>query len=299
MTGPGALPVVAAGVIGIGASMAVWTSLGRSGTGNTDDLLDVHGMSASAMKSVVGFVAAALLVGGWLLGSPSLATVGPLVVVIGAAEHSRRRRQSAQVATDEQLPLFVESMVQRLRSGMGLHGVCLDPPSVGPSVDRMAAPMTAALGQGEALVEAVSRFGGQSTGSHDATGRDAMLVATALKVIATHGGPAAPALQRLRLTLSGLAHSRADTRARAAQGLASARLLILAPVLFAVLLASFDDELGHLYTREWLGALCVSGCAILSYSGWWWMNRLASGVGSMPQAEPMPQADPMRQAEPP
>jgi len=204
----------------------------------------------------------------------------PLIAVIGTTERERRRREEEVSAVDQQLPALIDAMIQQLRSGMGLHGLCLEPPAMGPQVDAMAHPMTAALRAGRPLVEAVRLFGATDPVARPGrlSGQGSDLVATVLTTIATHGGPAVPALQRLRLTLAGQAHGRAEARVRSSQALASARLLMLAPMSFALLLATVDDDLGRLYLQEPIGAVCVGGGIVLTYAGWRWMNRLVADV---------------------
>ncbi len=204
---------------------------------------------------------------GWYMGSPTVALAGPVLVGVAYTERRRRFIARRQSEVDQQLPLLIDVMIQHLRAGHGLHGLFLHPPSVGDHVDQMLSSITESLGAGAPLKDAVGRFGGRATES-------TRLVATALTVVATHGGPVAPALQRLHLTLTSRAQARAEARARSSQALASARILISAPALFAVLLASFDQRLADLYLDEPIGAVCVVGCIVLSYLSWWWMQSL-------------------------
>jgi Flp pilus assembly protein TadB len=262
-------PVVGPALVGVMVAVTTWR---RSTNGPATRRRKPSGFVVAAGAAVVTVV-------GWWARMPIVAVVGPLLTVMAMAERNRRTRTAASIEVDEQLPAFVDAMIQRLRSGMGLHGVCLDPPLIGTRVDAMAESMVAALTDGLPLADSASRFGSANRGEGPTLGGEGPnLVATALGVLTTQGGPAIPALQRLRLTLTSLAQGRAEARARASQALASARLLIAAPALFAVLLASFDDDLAHVYLREPLGAVCVGSCVALSYLGWRWMNRLVAGA---------------------
>ena len=265
--------VATAAAVGAGASVtfAAWHS-GR---------LLSSGQTVRSRRRALAFVTAGvlLLVGGWKVSLPSIAVAGPMLVGITAAEQNRRERLLRAVAVDEQLPAFVDAMIQGLRSGVGLQSLCTRPPSVAPEVDAMAEPMAAALAGGQSLVDATSRFGIETAGGQGAGPDDGVrLVAAALGVVAERGGPAVPALQRLRLTLTGLTNGRAEARARSGQALASARLLTVAPAVFALLLATFDDDLADLYLHKPAGAICIGACIVLTYSGWRWMNRIVDRV---------------------
>jgi Flp pilus assembly protein TadB len=109
-------------------------------------------------------------------------------------------------------------------------------------------------------------------------------------VLAANGGPAVPALRRLRLTLAGRLHRHRRSEAQAAQAMASAGLLASAPVLFATVGALIDPSLARLYGREVIGALCSAGALILSAGGWLWMHRLVNRAGSpsTPRADTAP-----------
>jgi Flp pilus assembly protein TadB len=76
----------------------------------------------------------------------------------------------------------------------------------------------------------------------------------------------------------GRLHHRHRAEAQAAQAMASAGLLALAPVLFAGLLATVEPAIGAFYLRDPLGALCGTAALGLSGGGWWWMQRVVGRI---------------------
>lgn len=213
---------------------------------------------------------AGLVVAGVLVGSPLVAVTAPLAVGVVLCEWDRRRRWRVQAARAEALPGAVDHLIQQLTSGASLGQACR---SLGREPLR-------ALGDASerraTLAEAVASLADDADPS-------VRLVATTLGMLDANGGPAVPALRRLRHTLVGRAHRRERAAAQAASALASARMLVLAPALFAALLAWAEPALASLYLREPIGAVCATASVMLSSFGWWWMQATvtrAVGTGS-------------------
>ncbi len=219
-------------------------------------------------RSVVVVPAVAVVVGlGLLARSPLVVVTGSLVVALGLAEWGRRRRWAVEAARADALPPAVDHLVQQLRSGASLVQACR-----GLEADRLR-PLVEALDRGATLVDATRVLG---AGAGDPSVR---LVATTLEVLATNGGPAVPALVRLRHTLVGRAHRRHRAEAQAASAVASAGLLAAAPALFAVVLSGAEPELAGFYLWEPLGAACATGSVALSAVGWFWLQRAVGRAG--------------------
>ncbi len=222
------------------------------------------------MRGVVGpsVPALALCILGLAAGSPTVATSGPVAVLLAGCELGRRRSRAARRYRARALPAVVDHLIQQLRSGCSLRQGCLRLADLDAAVvPEPLAPFLDALAAGRTLVEAADRLAADPD-------RSIRLLAVTLRVLATNGGPAVPALQRLRHSLIGAVHAGDRTAAEAGQALASAGLLAAAPGLFAVVVAAVDGRVARLYLFEPLGAGCVFAALVLSTLGWWWMQRL-------------------------
>lgn len=249
--------VVVAAVVGIGAGGVVWSI----------DAVPVRPMAAAPMVAVLGL---------WW-SSALVAVVGPLLVAIAVAEHRRRIRVEGARRLSRQYPVVLDRLVQRLRSGHSLHTVVAELDAGPDEISTLLAPAARALRAGCTLEAAVETLvaGGR-------TDRRVELLAATLGTLARNGGPAVPALQRLRFTLIGFVQAEDEAAAHAGQALASAALLAVAPGLFSVVVAVVDADARRLYVHEPIGAACVAGAVVLSYSGWRWMSRAvgrAAGPG--------------------
>lgn len=236
-----------------------------------------HGGARPSFVDAAGVLGVPVLVaaGVWA-GSPLLASTGPLVVVLVVVEARRRRRWRADLAWAEALPASVDHLIQRLRSGASLSQACRSLGRDGGGAERRAVAdlgplrhLTDAMERGATLVEASRSLGRQPDPS-------LRLLATTLQLLATNGGPAVPALRRLRHTLVGRAHRRRRSQAQAASALSSAGLLVLAPATFALILAGTEPELAHFYLHDGMGAACATASVVLSAIGWWWIHHLVA-----------------------
>lgn len=221
-------------------------------------------------RRLAGLGAAAAVVSGLVFRLPILASAGPVAIWFLAVELERRERGAGDRRRREGLPIAVDAMIQQLRAGSGLRVVCAAPVTVHPEVDEVLRPLVDLLGRQRPLREAVHQLQAEASrrGWHDA-----QLLAATLAALVDRGGPAVPALQRLRLTLIGSVETRSRAAGQAGQARASAALLAGAPALFALVVALADADVGDFYLREPLGALCVTTALLLSQAGWHWMNR--------------------------
>lgn len=196
-------------------------------------------------------------------------TAGPLVCLATVLEVRRRRRQRVATRAARLLVAEVDGLLATLRAGRSLHDGCRALSAPG------ARAFASALDAGEPLAEAAAGL------ARSAPTVDVRLLAVTLQVVATHGGPAAPSLHRLRQTLSAGMHGRRRAQVEASQASASAGLLVAAPGLFAAVVAGLDPVAAHLYLFEPVGAACVTGAVVLSMVGWFWMGRLNAAVGEV------------------
>ncbi|MEM9651876.1 MAG: hypothetical protein AAGA65_07250 [Actinomycetota bacterium] len=139
--------------------------------------------------------------------------------------------------------------------------------------------------QEEAVVHLVDRMiAGLRSGSslaqvhREADGLSHQLLAVTVDQLLHKGGPAIPALQRLRHTLVGRVNGRRRARAESAQALVSAGLLLVAPVVFAVAVAAVDPAMARFYRSDPVGAVCVFVAVALAGVGWFWMWSVEASV---------------------
>ncbi|MEM9565168.1 MAG: hypothetical protein AAGA93_21270 [Actinomycetota bacterium] len=230
-------------------------------------------------RLVSALVLAGPAVVGSRIESPLVTIVGPLLALIAIGEARRRRRRRRAIAEADALPVLVERLIQQLRSGASLLQACrqADEPLLmtgrsrsvtanGPGSAGPLGSLIDAIDGGETLAEASRHLGSTADPS-------LRLLAMTLEVLADNGGPAVPALQRLRHTLVGRAHRRHRAEAQAAGAVASAALLALAPALFALVLAGLEPDLANYYLHETGGLACAAVSIGLSSAGWWWMQR--------------------------
>lgn len=228
----------------------------------------------SASRAVLAWATVAAMVGlpivaGWVLASPLVAAVPPLLALAGWAEYRRRRRVREAGREAERRLEAVEQLLLRVGAGASLMQACLGlPPAVGLSL------LQESLAVGEPLAHAARRA---AAGESDPSAR---LIGLTLATVAENGGPARPALLGLRRALQTELQQRRRSQAQAAQALASAAMLAVAPVGFALLIALVEPSVARFYWRESAGAACVAGAVALAGLGWWWMQRQVVAVQS-------------------
>ncbi len=230
----------------------------------------------SVTVALVGCVAMVAL--GVAVASPTVATSGPLIVVAVSVERRRRdaRRRALGLAT--MFPVVVDRLIHQLRSGRSLAQSCAVV-LAHQSEDQTSSDLLASSGLQHCLQPMIDALGARRTLEEAAAllvGRpevDVRLFGVTVHVLARNGGPAVPALQRLRHTLIGAVHARDQAAAHAGQALASAGLMIGSPILVAVVIGVLSKDVAQLYLFEAAGAVCVFVAASLSCVGWWWLGR--------------------------
>lgn len=218
-----------------------------------------------------------LVVLGLWWSSALLAIVGPMLAAMAAMEHRRRSRTEADRRLTRQFPVVVDQLIQRLQSGHSLHTVVAELDDGPVEISSVLAPAAKSLRARSTLEAAIGALDGSGGGCRD---RRVELLAATLSTLARSGGPAVPALQRLRFTLIGFVQAEDQAAAQAGQALASAALLAFAPGLFSIVVAAVDADARHLYVHEPIGTVCVAGAVCLSYGGWRWMLHTVRRVSS-------------------
>ena len=179
----------------------------------------------------------------------TMITSGPLLLLLLAVEHRRRRRVNASRLFEQAMVQAVDDLIAGLRSGASLAEVARTVPEP---------------------------FDGKTAVADGSIGSRLLLVT--IDQLVSKGGPAIPALQRLRHTLMGRVNSRRLAEAQSAQAAASAGMLLLAPVVFAVVISMIDPAIAHFYLSEPLGSGCVFCALVLAGGGWAWMQAVTDSV---------------------
>lgn len=185
---------------------------------------------------------------------------GPLTLVLAGGRAERRRTA--------QLPEALDAVAAGLRGGLALPAAVAGAASVGPPLGDELAALAGEVDAGRPLTEAVARW------QRDATDANTALAGAALAVAAEVGGPGARAVDGAAASLRERVGSEAETAALATQGRASAAVLTLAPLAFALLLSSLDPAAGRFLLGTPVGWLCITIGLGLDAVGAWWMSRL-------------------------
>ena len=179
---------------------------------------------------------------------------------VGRGAAGRERR------SDRDLPALLDQVTRHLRSGAAL------PMAVQSAAARRRDPATAGLAEelaaGAPIAGAVAHW-------HDACPTPARgLAAAALTLAAEAGGSVAVVLDGVTDTLRDRVALDREVAALSSQARASAAVLVVAPVVFAVLAAAADHRVAEVLLGQPLGWACLLGGAVLDSAGALWMSRL-------------------------
>jgi tight adherence protein B len=166
----------------------------------------------------------------------------------------------------ESLPDLIELTARSRRAGQALL------PSL---VDASRAVPTAGLGPALARVEAGAGLGPALDDWAGSIGHpDAYLVVAVLLLGDETGAAVAARLDRTAVTLRQRAALADEVRALTAQTRASATVVALAPIAFALVVAATDDRFIELTLGTGIGRLSLAAGLVLDAIGVWWMRRL-------------------------
>lgn len=227
----------------------------RAGLGAEADRLLATWLGAVALAAVASVVLPGARI---LLVVASVA--GPGALVLSSGRTARRRRS--------QLPEALDAVAAGLRGGLALPAALAGAASVGPPLGDELATLVREVAAGRPLGDAVHRW--QAGAADPCTS----LVAAALTVAVQVGGPGARAVDGAAASLRERSSSDAEAAALATQGRASAAVLTLAPIAFAVLLTSLDPAAGRFLLGTPIGWLCIGTGLTLDAVGAWWMAHL-------------------------
>ena len=208
----------------------------------------------------------ALVVGGWSLGA-----VTAIASVIGAWVTLNALRGRAALQVDLALPEVLEATARSLRSGTSLRIALSESTAHAPP--RLRASVTAvvvAAERGVPLAEAIDAWATSMTGD------GVRLAGAALGLSAELGGAAARSLDSVAATLRDRNAVRREVRALSSQARASAVVIGVAPVAFAVIAATLEPRTIDFLLRTPAGMTCLVLGVVLDGVGAAWMHRLAA-----------------------
>ena len=209
------------------------------------------------------------------------AVVGPVVVALGsvvgglvAVGVSHEQRRSARRRADALIPGFLDELARRLRAGRSLRS----------AVEEAGAVTAAPLGPGLVAAARRSALGVPLGESLDAfataqASPSLRLVVAALDLATHTGASQAQAVEGVATTLRDRLALGAEVRALASQARASAAVLVVAPVAFAIVIALADPSTAHFLFATPTGLVCLAAGLGLDALGAWWMQRLTAAVG--------------------
>lgn len=217
-------------------------------------------LTVAAMVAIIGEGAAR-----WLRpparrdrGAPSVATIRSRWI------RSRGVAPVSNVAVAD----WCERIARAARTGASLAGAFEAATDQCPLLTATAAPVLHAVRRGRPFADAVSLLADQRDGPGAL-----WLARPVLHTCAVMGGPAAPALERVAVTLRMRAAIADEQSAQSAQARLSARVLTVVPVgILAVLVAADPAVRAAVATPGGL-ALVLAG-ALTNGAGWWWMRRI-------------------------
>lgn len=180
----------------------------------------------------------------------------------------RRRAQRR----DAQLPEAMERLAAATRAGQSLgrslHEVAhTTPPPLGPEMASVAET----IAHGASVEHSISAWVDATTSSGDLE-----LAVTALALSARAGGEVGRALDRAAITLRERRELRGEARSLATQARASAGVLTIAPVAFAVVVSAVEPGVVEFLVTTPAGLLCLGVGLALDALGAWWMSRIVA-----------------------
>ncbi|MGY6499884.1 MAG: type II secretion system F family protein [Acidimicrobiales bacterium] len=229
---------------------------------------DLPGAVERWWLAAVGATASAVLVG-WTLGGPVLsmvATVGTGGAGMAALHSLRTRRDDNLVRS---VPDALDAVARSSRAGSSVvQALCaLDGPDAGPA-EMVLARAGARVGRGVSLRQSLDAVVDQHP-------LPAMRLAVASLLVGAETGAApARAVDGVAATLRDRAALEREAAAQATQARASAAVLVLAPVGFAVVAVGADPKVGDFLFRSPVGWACLTLGAGFDALGAWWMHRI-------------------------
>lgn len=184
--------------------------------------------------------------------------------VAGLSGAAGRRRH-----TDRDVLLLLESTTRRLRSGSSLRQ------AVASAATECSEPsqreLAAAIDTGAPLGSILDAWMLDTTASRQ-------LVGTALRLAAASGGAVAPVLDGVAESLRDRLALDREVAALSSQARASVLVLIVAPAVFALLMATIDPRVASVQFTTPIGWICSAVGLLLDLFGALWMARMIARV---------------------
>ncbi|MBU6328811.1 MAG: type II secretion system F family protein [Acidobacteria bacterium] len=176
---------------------------------------------------------------------------------------------AADRARDRRVLTLLESITRGLRAGASVRSAVESASDAAPDpTDRAIA---VALRSGRSMVDAVDEWMIDGSSAQ-------VLVGSALRLAATTGGAVAPVLDGVADSLRDRLLLDREVAALCSQARASAAVLIMAPIGFAVLMATIDTRIARTQFASPLGWICTLAGLALDIVGAIWMTRMIARV---------------------
>lgn len=236
-------------------------------------------LTACAVPITVGRAWSGWLVGtglaltiGWFSYGPGAAATAALVAVGGPVLAWRLLRHRADAKAEAELPMVMDAVAGGLRSGGSLRQALAEAArgnaAAGGVLADDLADVVKATDHGATVVGALERWGARRPLP------GVRLAVAALCLGAETGGAGARAVEGVAATLRSRLAALAEARALATQARASAVVIAVAPVAFAVLASATDDRTARFLLGSPVGlSMLVTGLT-LDALGALWMARL-------------------------
>ena len=175
-----------------------------------------------------------------------------------------------RVDDDRELPELLETVARFLRSGSSLV-VALREASAGldDALRREVALVLAGTAQGRTLAESFDEWAQASCSPAR------QMVAAAMAVSHRVGGASAHTFDALASSLRARASARREAQVMAAQARASALVIGVAPLAFALVIAAVDPSIAAAVLRSGGGRLCLFAGLACEALGLTWIRRLS------------------------
>jgi len=205
-----------------------------------------------------------------LVGGLTLEAVSAVAFVLAAWVALDVMQGGAAREVDRALPELLEATARSLRSGASLRVALGEAAShTSPRLASGVAAAVTAAERGVPLVEVIDDW------TATVPGEGVRLAAAALALSAELGGAAARSLDGVAATLRDRNGLRREVRALSSQARASAIVIGVAPIAFAVVAGSLDRRTIDFLLHTPAGIACLVFGVVLDGLGALWMHKLA------------------------
>jgi tight adherence protein B len=179
-------------------------------------------------------------------------------------------RLSRPTDDDRQLAELLEAVARLLRGGSSLPVALRDASfELDGTLRRELAMVLSASDHGRPLADSFDEWAQASRSSAR------QMVAAAMVVAHRVGGSAAHTFDALASSLRARAAARREAQVMATQARASAMVIGVAPLAFAVVIAAVDPAVAVAAVRTSAGRLCLLAGVACEALGLWWIRRLS------------------------